>query len=197
MSLPNDEKALQDVADENDGAEGPCASLTDAKQILLTRLFQRYQRALFRHLKSLVSSHDDAADLVQECYARLLRHPHAVQSEDAAWAYLHRTATNLARDHFRRRMSHQADHHVDIEGMVLPADEPTPDRAVAWDETIASIKQGLLRLPTLTRRVYILSRFRGKTYSQIAAILGISSRTVERKMSEAMEELALRIGETL
>jgi DNA-directed RNA polymerase specialized sigma24 family protein len=49
----------------------------------------------------------------------------------------------------------------------------------------------------MTRRIFLLSRFRGKTYPQIATLLGVSTRTVERKMNEAMELLARRLGERL
>ena len=77
------------------------------------------------------------------------------------------------------------------------ADEANPERAVAWNEAIASIKQCVQNLPVVTRRIFLLSRFRSKTYPEIATMLGISTRTVERKMREAMEELASRIGEVL
>jgi RNA polymerase sigma factor (sigma-70 family) len=171
--------------------------LTDTERALLTMLFNKYRASLYRHLLGLVPSRDDAAELVQECYVRLLRHSDVARFDDVARGYLFRTATNLARDHFRRRRSHQTDRHVDIDGVHLPADEANPERAVAWNEAIASIKQCVQNLPVVTRRVFLLSRFRSKTYPEIAVMLGISTRTVERKMSEAMEELASRIGEVL
>jgi len=171
--------------------------LTDAERALLTLLFNKYRASLYRHLIGLVPSRDDAAELVQECYVRLLRHSDVARFDDVARGYLFRTATNLARDHFRRRRSHQTDKHVNIDDVHLPADEANPERTVAWNETIASIKECVQSLPVVTRRVFLLSRFRSKTYPEIAAMLGISTRTVERKMSEAMEELASRIGEVL
>jgi RNA polymerase sigma-70 factor (ECF subfamily) len=179
------------------GRRGQTDPLTDAERALLTLLFKKYRASLYRHLIGLVSSRDDAAELVQECYARLLRHSDVARFDDVARGYLFRTATNLARDHFRRRRSHRTDLHVDIDGVPLPADEANPEHTVAWHEAIASIKEGVQNLPVVTRRVFLLSRFRNKTYPEIAAMLGISTRTVERKMSEAMEELASRIGEAL
>jgi len=171
--------------------------LTDAERAHLTLLFNKYRASLYRHLIGLVPSRDDAAELVQECYVRLLRHSDVARFEDAARGYLFRTATNLARDHFRRRRSHQTDKHVDIDDVPLPADEANPERTIAWNETIASIKECVQNLPVVTRRIFLLSRFRSKTYPEIATMLGISTRTVERKMSEAMEELASRIGEVM
>jgi len=45
--------------------------------------------------------------------------------------------------------------------------------------------------------VFMLSRFRDKSYPEIAALLGISTRTVERKMSDAMATLGERLTEEL
>jgi RNA polymerase sigma-70 factor (ECF subfamily) len=171
--------------------------LSDYQRTVLVSLFKKYRSSLFRHLKGMVYSRDDAADLVQESYARLVGHSGAIQLEPEARAYLFRTATNLARDHFRRRVSRQTDRHIDIDEIAVAADGANPERALAWDEAMASLKQCLLSLPATTRRAFILSRFRGKTHAEIAVILGVSSRTVERKMSEAVEEFASRIGDAL
>lgn len=200
MSVPIEKNLLameEQIADDILSKAATADPLADSERVLLELLFKKYRSSLFRHLTCLVPSRDDAAELVQESYARLLRHSGIARFESVARAYLFRTATNLARDHFRRRVSRHADAHVDIDDLPVAAEGLTPERTIAWDQTIASIKQGLQRLPIATRRVFVLSRFRGKTYPEIAVILGVSSRTVERKMSEAMAELAARIGETL
>jgi RNA polymerase sigma-70 factor (ECF subfamily) len=199
MHPPTGNGALADDQDRNDllGRANRRDPLTDPERVLLTLLFNKHRGALFRHLSGLVRSSEDVAELVQECYARLLRHSDVARFEDVARAYLFRTATNLARDHFRRRQSRQTDRHVNIDDLPLAVDGADPERSLAWEEVVASIKECVLGLPVLTRRVFLLSRFRGKTYPEIAAILGVSTRTVERKMSEAMEELASRVGDVL
>lgn len=156
-------------------------------------LFRKYRHALFRYVSGLVSSPDDAAELVQESYARLLRQHHVKQLEAVSRTYLFSVATNLARDHFRRRTTRHSHAHADIDELNLVDERPGPEHDIVWAQTLQSIKQGIKELPPLTRRVFLLSRFRGKTYPQIAALLGVSTRTVERKMSEAMDALATRL----
>jgi RNA polymerase sigma-70 factor (ECF subfamily) len=176
--------------------EPAATARTDAEaRVFLAALFTKYRGALFRYLAHLVPTTEDAAELVQESYARLLRQNTVSRLEAVARTYLFHTATNLARDHFRRRLSRRASLHLDIDEQPVIDDSADPQRALAWQQTVGAIKAGIRELPPLTRRVFLLSRFRNKTYPEIAAMLGVSTRTVERKMSEAMDVLAKRMGE--
>lgn len=162
-------------------------------QAYFAALFRKYRNALFRYLSGIVSSPDDAAELVQESYARLLRQHQVKQLEAVSRTYLFSVATNLARDLLRRRTTRHSNAHWDIDELTLADERPGPEHDIVWAQTLRSIKQGIRELPPLTRRVFLLSRFRGKTYPEIATLLGISTRTVERKMSEAMDAIAARL----
>lgn len=162
-------------------------------QAYFAALFRKYRNSLFRYLSGLVSSPDDAAELVQESYVRLLRQHQVKQLEAVSRSYLFSIATNLARDLLRRRTTRHSNAHWDIDELALVDERPGPEHDIVRTQTIHSIKQGIKDLPPMTRRVFLLSRFRGKTYPEIAALLGVSTRTVERKMSEAMEAIAARL----
>lgn len=169
--------------------------LAEHGRMFLATLFHKYRASLYRYLSGLVSSPEDAAELVQESYVRLLQHENVAQLEAVSRTYLFKIATNLARDHFRRCTTRRTGAHFDVDHVEIADERAGPEHDVVWEQTIDSIKQGIKELPPLTRRVFLLSRFRNKTYPQIAAMLGISTRTVERKMCEAMELLAVRLGE--
>jgi RNA polymerase sigma factor (sigma-70 family) len=169
--------------------------LAEPGRLFLATLFHKYRASLYRYLSGLVSSPEDAAELVQESYVRLLQHENVAQLEAVSRTYLFQIATNLARDHFRRRTTRRTGAHFDVDDVEIADERAGPENDVVWEQTIDSIKQGIKELPPVTRRVFLLSRFRNKTYPQIAAMLGISTRTVERKMCEAMELLAARLGE--
>jgi len=181
--------AAQHVGETN-GQDGMDANT----RLFLAALFTKYRPSLFRYLTGLVPTTEDAAELVQESYARLLRQTNVLRLEAVARTYLFQTATNLARDHFRRRVSHHEQQHVDVADQAIPDESSDPEQTFVWQQTVACLKQGIKELPPLTRRIFLLSRFHNKTYPQIAATLGVSTRTVERKMSEAMELLTQRVG---
>lgn len=169
--------------------------MVDHGRAYFTALFHKYRSPLFRYLTGLVTSPDDAAELVQECYSRLLQHEDVAHLEAVSRTYLFQIATNLARDHYRRRATRRSSAHLDVDEVEIADERAGPEHSLVWDTTIDSIKEGIKQLPPTTRRIFLLSRFRGKTYPQIALLLGVSTRTVERKMSEAMQVLAARLRE--
>lgn len=160
----------------------------------VTVLFNRHRVSLQRYLMRLVPP-DDAAELVQESYYRLLRHGEMVRVDAMARSFLFQTATNLARDHHRRRASHRAALHVPIDGEEIVEDHLGPDEHLAGEQTRAMLERAIAGLPPDTRTVFVLHRFRELTYPQIAAIMSLSARTVARKMAEAIERLSTVVSE--
>jgi RNA polymerase sigma factor (sigma-70 family) len=160
----------------------------------ITMLFNRHRISLQRYLMRLVPP-DDAAELVQESYYRLLRHGEMVRVDAMARSFLFQTATNLARDHHRRRASHRATLHVPIEDEEIAEDHLGPDQQLAGEQTRALLERAIADLPQDTRTVFLLHRFRDLTYPQIAELMSLSARTVARKMAEAIERLSAVMSE--
>jgi RNA polymerase sigma factor (sigma-70 family) len=160
----------------------------------VTTLFKRHRVSLQRYLMRLVPP-DDAAELVQESYYRLLRHGDMVRVDAMARSFLFQTATNLARDHHRRRATHRAAQHVPIENEELVEDHLGPDEQLAGEQTRVLLERAIAQLPQDTRTVFLLHRFRDLTYPQIAEVMSLSARTVARKMAEAIEQLSAAMSE--
>ena len=165
------------------------ASTADADRAYVTLLFNKYRVALQRYLSRLVPA-EDAAELVQETYFRLLRHGKVVPIEAMARAFLFRTATNLARDHRRRRVARLADQHLQFDDHEKIEAHQGPDEHLAGEQTLAVLERLIADLPRDTRMVFVLHRFRDMSYPQIARVMGLSARTVARKMAEAIEQLS-------
>jgi RNA polymerase sigma factor (sigma-70 family) len=160
----------------------------------VTMLFNRHRVSLQRYLMRLVPP-DDAAELVQESYYRLLRHGEMVRIDAMARSFLFQTATNLARDHHRRRATHRAAQHVPVEDEEIIEDHRGPDEQLTNEQTRELLERAVAALPADTRTVFLLHRFRDLTYPQIAAVMSLSVRTVARKMAEAIERLSAAVSE--
>ena len=152
---------------EQDGAEG------------LNRLYRRYADWLAQRLGRHVGP-ADAADLVQETYLRIapgdtgsIRHPKA---------FLLRVAMNLLRDQSRRDRRRLA-----------AQDESSRGDGHAHQPDAVLLKQLVMSMPPLYRDVFVLSRFGGMTYNQIALLQGVSVKTVEWRMSRALEHCARQL----
>src|SRR4029079_329382 len=96
-------------------------------QDLIARLFERFRVPLLRYLTDLLARRDEAEDLVQETYLRLMQ----IENIEVGRvrALLFKVATNLAYDRFRQRRS-RGPHGDDEQLAELAADQPAPDRVV-------------------------------------------------------------------
>ncbi|MHA0111085.1 RNA polymerase sigma factor, partial [Klebsiella pneumoniae] len=77
----------------------------------------------------------------------------------------------------------------DLTESELPLGDPAPEQLVAEDQTLARLRTAMLQLPEPTRDVLLRARMQNQSYAQISQELGISVRTVERRMAQAMELL--------
>ena len=170
--------------------------VVQSQKAYVTLLFNKYRGSLYRYLTRLVHR-DDAAELVQETYFRLLRHGETTQLEVMARSFLFHTATNLARDLRRRRSTRAADRHVQLDDQEILTDHSGPDAHLAGEQAHAILERAIAELPQDTRTVFLLHRFRDLSYPQIAQVMSMSARTVARKMSEAVERLSAALGQTV
>jgi len=166
--------------------------LSDGERAYLTLLFNKYRGPLHRYLSRVVRSSDDVAELVQETYFRVMRHAGNMRFEAAARAYLFQTAANLMREYYRRRTVRRADQHLPLDEAEVFRDEDAPEKLALRAEALSCLRSAIEKMPQDLREVFVLSRFRQQTYPEIASVLGVSTRTVERRMHQALEFLVAR-----
>jgi len=183
-TLPPPGPPTQRRDDENAAAQ--------SQRDYVAQLFAKHRASLHRYLTRLVRF-EEAAELVQETYYRLLRHGGTVKREAMARSFLFQTATNLARDHRRRRLTRRSDQHTPLDEQELGHDHLGPDEHLAGEQTLSVIERAIADLPPDTRTVFLLHRFRELSYPQIAELMNLSTRTVARKMAQALERLSTAV----
>lgn len=142
------------------------------------------ERALRRRFGRAVT--EIAEDLVQETYLRLGPRALAVAIRRPR-AFLMRIASNLALDHLRRRsLGERALSR-------LPLPQPPAPHQSAEPLAAFELHDVIFGLPEPLRDVFVLSRFGGLTYEEIAHHVGLSVKTVEWRMSKALALCAERL----
>jgi RNA polymerase sigma factor (sigma-70 family) len=174
------------TSDSND-AEGA------ARTRYVTQVFERFRAPLTRYLKGLLARREDAEDVAQETYVRLLGAAGLERSDVRVRAYMFKVATNLAYDRFRERRVRKYDSAAVLES--VPDNAPSIERIVTMEQSIAIVKRTLLDLPPRCREVFLLRVTVEQSYEDIAGRLGISKRTVEREMQYALDLCQRRLKE--
>lgn len=143
------------------------------------------------HAVARRAGNDDAHDLVQDSFLKALEADRnaAVQKP---LHFLLRVARNLAIDRLRSKGRAS----IVFSGAEAPdvADlGASPERALLASERLARALQIVENMPARRREVFLLHRIEELTLSQCAARLGISVKTVEKHMTEAMAQLSREI----
>ncbi|SNR42699.1 RNA polymerase sigma-70 factor, ECF subfamily [Tistlia consotensis] len=155
---------------------------------LLLQAYRAHERDLIRFLARRLSCMTTARDLAHDLYVKLhdLEPPAELRHEKA---YLFRMAANLAADHQRSTARRGA---LLAEVQSFLADSPerrTPEQIVAARQEVEAMRRVVEGLPELSRRIFRLNRFEGRSQREIAALLGVSQTTVENHMRKVLSRL--------
>lgn len=159
-------------------------------QVRFDALYREQAPRLRRWVDARLRSADEANDLVQDAFARLLGSDarHGLRQPEA---FLNRIVRNLLIDR-SRRLSGRAQ-HVPVDETNAPVERATQADDMELEQMRERYRAAVGALPPRTREVFLLHRVEGVGYKEIATQLGISIRTVEWHVGEAL----LSIGRDL
>lgn len=154
------------------------------EQAVFKKLFWTYARPLRNFLYYKCGDAAMAEDLVQEAYLRMWKVCQKV-SYDKAKAFLFRVANNLFLDEIKHRQV-VAKYQINV---AEPVQNFTPQEALEENEFRERLEQAIAQLPAKSREVFLLNRLEGMKYKEIALLLNISVKAVEKRMHKALLEL--------
>ena len=186
-----DEPAAPETGDGSSGAGDACAG---TRTELIERLFREHNDALLRFLSSKLHSAQEARDVAQEAYVRLLNMETAANVNHLR-AFLFRTAANIAIDRLRAR--HHDVRRIDDEFSGDPPGDPTPERRLAATQELQLLDAFLKELSPRCREAFLLRRLHGFSAQQISEQMSIPLRTVRHYIVEALIYCRARLDEEL
>jgi RNA polymerase sigma-70 factor, ECF subfamily len=145
-------------------------------------LFQLHGAAVYRFALIMLRHPQDAEDVVQETFLKLLHHLRSGRSAENLRGWLFTVAAHAARDRQRRRLR-WIPWGPDHEAMVEPA--ALPDE----DGRLQAAREALHRLSGRDRLLIAL-RANGLPYREIAAAAGIRPTSVGRLLARALDRWA-------
>ncbi len=146
--------------------------------------------AVLRMLWRILGNEADVLDAYQDCFCKLAGMDKKPKIRQAR-AYLFRTAANIAIEFIRvrkRQKKHAGailDVHADRNGESL-----MPQEALERERAIASLHEAIDQLPAHLRNVLLVRDFSGKSYKEVAEILGIDKATARVYRRTAIVKLA-------
>ncbi|KAF0093033.1 MAG: RNA polymerase sigma-70 factor ECF subfamily [Puniceicoccaceae bacterium 5H] len=162
----------------------------------LGHLIDRWQRPVLAFAYRYVQDHDAARELTQETFVRLYQARGRFQPERAFPAWLFKIAANLCRNYFRWKKRHPEQQLVDAEPDPAHPSAPESDPAerAAQQDDAARVAAAVKALPHRLKVAVLLYYYEGRSYREIAAVIGCSERGVETRLYRARNLLSASLG---
>jgi RNA polymerase sigma-70 factor, ECF subfamily len=149
----------------------------------------RYQGLAWKTAYRFLGDSMEAEDVAQESFLKILEAVPRYRPTGTFRTYFYRTLTHLCIDRTRRK---QLTSIGDIPEVVDPS--PSPAENIIHKELRTQVSTALDTLPPNQKAAMILRHYEGLSYAEIAQILGVTSKAVERLISRAAATLQTRLS---
>jgi RNA polymerase sigma-70 factor (ECF subfamily) len=159
--------------------EGKEADVTDPRG-RAAELYRQHGPAVYRRCLRILREPEAARDATQEVFMRLVRDMSKLEDRATVLPWIYRVATNHCLNH-RRNAGRRGD-DAGLPDLELADSTPTdtlPSRAIA--------QQVLAQFDEATQAVAVGVLVDGMEHEEIAEVLGISRRTVARKLGRFLD----------
>lgn len=147
-------------------------------------LAERWHLPIWRYVRRLLGRDEEAEEVAQEVWLRILRGILALQEPGRLPAWIFTIARRTVMDRLRVRYA---------EAPLVPLEElGTEEPDLGWmDEEV--LECALLELSPMEREVLVLFHLRELTLREVAEVLGVPSGTVKSRLSRARLALEQRL----
>lgn len=161
------------------------------EEAALAELMHRWEIPVKRYLARMLQNRSEAEDLAQETFVRLYQTRDRFREGADFSPWLFTLAVNLARNRlrwWRRRPT------TTLEGWEGHDPSLHAAQQLEHKEVADLVRTAVGSLPVGLREVVVLCEFEGLKNAAAAAVLGLTEKAVERRLSRARELLRSRLG---
>lgn len=159
------------------------AQTLSGNQLAYAELIERYKNALYHHCFAIVRSEDAAEDITQETFITAYYKLNTYDPQYRLSTWLFRISTNTALNYLKKGC-HE---HRASDAVLLMAE--SNQRSPHGHAVDSELHMQVAALPPKYRAVISLYYWQGKSYRDIAVILGVPEGTVKGWMNRAKSQL--------
>lgn len=156
---------------------------------IFNRLYETHGKPVWRFIYYKCGDTAQADDLVQEAFIKLWQNCAKV-TKDKAKSFLYTCCNNA----FLNEVAHKKVVLKHAKKQNEKTNFQSPEFLMEEEQFHEKLKSSIENLTEAQRTAFLLNRIEGKKYAEIAAMLDISVKAVEKRMSQALAKLRQEIG---
>lgn len=154
------------------------------KEKIFNNVYNEWIQPLYRYAYYQTKERQSAEDLVQEAFTKYWYKMSSV-TPGKEKSYLYTSIRNL----WLNKLEHQK---VVIRFAMADnrsSQVHSPEYLLEMKEFKSKLEEAITNLPESQREVFLMNRIDGLKYREIASLLGVSQKAIEKRMSQALLEL--------
>lgn len=150
-------------------------------------MMAKYQERIYWHVRRLVTEHEDANDVVQNCFIKVYRGVGKFEGKSKLYTWLYRIATNEAIT-FLNKKAKKGTSSIDEEASYL-ANTLKADEYFDGDAAQMQLQLALSTLPDKQKIVFNMRYFEEMSYKDMAEILETSVGALKASYHHAVKKI--------
>ena len=158
----------------------------EGRQKVFPTIVDQYSQALYWKIRSIVLTHDDADDVLQNTFLKAWKNLPTFQGKAKLSTWLYRIAINEALDFLRHQKTatlSSADTDLTVANRLMA------DDYFDGDKSQALLQEAIATLPDVQRTVFTLRYYDEMKYSEMSDILGTSEGSLKASYHIAVQKI--------
>lgn len=164
-------------------------AISEGDEKAFKTFFLYYHPRVKGFINGLLQSHKEAEDISQDIFLSLWNNRSSLATINNIKAYLFRICKNAAYRHIERALLFKNYQEKQSTYKNPLPDTNETDENIRLQELELLVAMVVEKMPTQRKRIYKMSRDLGMNNEEIAEKLGISKRTVENHLSQALSDI--------
>jgi len=155
-------------------------------------LFEIYGKRIHHFAFGYLKSQDDADEIVQDVFFRIWEKRKELKPELSFKAYLFKISYNYILQYFEKARKSQAYKDRIIEESLTF--DPDLDERIDYQALLDQLETIIDSLPPRQKDIFVRRRKEGQSVKDIAKALGLSPKTIENHLTQAIREVKRQMG---
>ena len=157
-------------------------------------LVNSYKRRLYWHIRSIVLTHEDADDVLQEVFVRIFRNIEKFKGESALYTWMYRIATNESLSFLKSKANRMKTSLETLQQELVLGLRSDP--YFDGDELELRLQEAIVSLPEKQQQIFRMKYLQEMKYEAISEVLGTSVGALKASYHHARKKIERQLLKT-